>query len=294
MTTNTSSPLTRGRVLGLAALAIVAFAGNSLLTRAALADGEMDAGAFGAIRLFSGAAMLALLALSRAQNVLPKAGDISGAGALFVYMAGFSYAYNNLDAATGALILFGVVQLTIIAAGLMRGARPGLLELAGAAMAFGGLVWLVGGGDAGGAGADMSYAPVLLMAAAGVGWGAYTLLGRGAGDPLGRTARNFVGATPPAVIAVLLFGDVAVPWEGVLLAIASGAITSGLGYAVWYAVLPDLSRMTAGVSQLLVPPVTALGGALLLSEPLTLKLAVASAIILAGVALTTLAPSRSG
>lgn len=277
-----------GRIFLLVALAIGAFAGNSLLTRAALAGGEMDAGAFAAIRLASGALTLGLLAGLRRRRIYPGASDIGGVVALFVYMAGFSYAYNNLDAATGALVLFGAVQLTVLAAGAVRGEHPRPLEIVGAVMAFGGLALLVGGG----AGAA-PMGPALLMAAAGAGWGVYTLLGRGAGDPLGRTARNFIGAAPFAVAGVLMVGVFDGSAETYALAIASGAVTSGLGYAVWYAALPALSRVTAGVSQLLVPPVTAFGGALLLSEPISLRLAAASAIILAGVALTIVKPAHT-
>lgn len=277
----------RFRVLALVALAIAAFAGNSLLTRAALADGGMDATSFAAIRLASGAAVLCVLAMWRGQMVRPGKADIGGVIALFVYMAGFSVAYNDLDAATGALLLFGLVQLTVLAAGVLRGDRPGVLEISGMIISFGGLMLLVGDRAN-----PASMPPVLMMAAAGVGWGVYTLLGRGAGDPLGRTARNFIGATPLAVLVALLVGDFQLASDAVWLAIASGVVTSAMGYAIWYAVLPSLSRISAGVSQLLVPPVTALGGAAFLAEPLTLKLALASVIILAGVALTIIKPAH--
>ncbi len=277
----------RFRVLALVALAIAAFAGNSLLTRAALADGAMDATSFAAIRLASGAAALCVLAMLRSQTVRPGKADIGGVIALFVYMAGFSLAYNDLDAATGALLLFGLVQMTVLTVGVMRGDRPSVLEVSGMVIAFGGLVVLVGDRAN-----PASIQPVLMMAAAGIGWGVYTLLGRGAGDPLGRTARNFIGATPLAILVALLLGDVQLTFGAVWLAIASGVVTSALGYAIWYAVLPSLSRISAGVSQLLVPPVTALGGAVFLAEPLTLKLALASVIILAGVSLTIIKPAR--
>ncbi|MEO1252764.1 MAG: DMT family transporter [Pseudomonadota bacterium] len=278
----------RFRVFALVALAIAAFAGNSLLTRAALADGAMDATSFAAMRLASGAAALCIFALWRGQSVRPGKADIGGVIALFVYMAGFSLAYSELDAATGALLLFGLVQMTVLAVGVMRGDRPRLFEISGMIIAFGGLVLLVGDRAN-----PASAPPVLMMAAAGVGWGVYTLLGRGAGDPLGRTARNFIGATPLAAFVALLLGDFHLTSSAFWLAVASGVVTSAMGYAIWYAVLPSLSRISAGVSQLLVPPVTALGGAALLAEPLTLKLAASSVIILAGVALTMITPART-
>lgn len=273
-------------IIALVTLAITAFAGNSLLTRAALSGGDLDATAFAAIRLGSGALALCAFALWRGQRFRPGRSDIGGIIALFVYMAGFSLAYNDLDAATGALLLFGLVQMTVLAAGIFRGERPSLFEISGMIIAFGGLVLLVGN-----RGSGATTIPVLLMASAGVGWGLYTLLGRGAGDPLGRTARNFVGATPLAILFAIVFGGFHITSEAVWLAIASGVVTSAMGYAIWYAVLPALSRISAGVSQLLVPPVTALGGAALLAEPLTMRLAFATVIILAGVALTLFKPA---
>ena len=278
--------LGRAQIILLVTLAITAFAGNSLLTRAALSGGDLDATAFAAIRLGSGALALCLLALWRGQGFRPGKSDLSGIIALFVYMAGFSLAYNDLDAATGALLLFGLVQMTVLAAGFIRGDRPSGIEVSGAIIAFGGLVLLVGSRAN-----TASAMPVLLMAAAGIGWGVYTLLGRGAGDPLGRTARNFIGATPLAILFTLVLGDFHLTTQAVWLAVASGVVTSAMGYAIWYAVLPALSRISAGVSQLLVPPVTALGGAALLAEPLTMRLAFATVIILAGVALTFIKPT---
>lgn len=274
------------RIILLVTLAIMAFAGNSLLTRAGLSSGDLDATAFAAIRLGSGAVALCLFALWRGQTFRPGQSDLGGIIALFVYMAGFSLAYNDLDAATGALLLFGLVQMTVLAAGILRGDRPNVFEIAGMIIAFGGLVLLVGNRSHG-----ASPIPVLLMAGAGIGWGIYTLLGRGAGDPLGRTARNFIGATPLAILFAFTFGDFHISTQAVWLAIASGVVTSAMGYAIWYAVLPALSRISAGVSQLLVPPVTALGGAALLAEPLTMRLAFASVIILTGVALTLIKPA---
>ncbi len=276
----------RVHIIVLVTLAIAAFAGNSLLTRAALSSGELDATAFAAIRLGAGAMALCLFAIWRGQGFRPGRSDLGGIIALFVYMAGFSLAYNDLDAATGALLLFGLVQLTVLVAGFMRGERPRPLEISGMVIAFGGLVLLIGGRAHAG-----SVMPVLLMATAGIGWGIYTLLGRGAGDPLGRTARNFVGATPLAIVFAIMIGGFHLTTSAIWLAIASGVVTSAMGYAIWYAVLPSLSRISAGVSQLLVPPVTALGGAVLLAEPLTLRLVFATLIILAGVVLTMITPA---
>lgn len=271
-------------LIALVAFAIFAFAGNSLLARAVLAEGELSASMFTAVRLGAGAVVLFALCAARGKVATPQLRDGPGIAALFVYMAGFSLAYGAMDAASGALILFGAVQLTILAWGAVRGVWPNAAEITGAALAMVGAAYLIGPGP----GATPAL-PALIMAAAGVGWGLYTALGRAAGDPLALTARNFIGAVPLALALLLVTGAGEMTARGIGFAIISGAVASGIGYAVWYRAVPHLSLVASGVSQLTVPPVTAIGGALLLAEPLSVKLAVASAVILSGVALTVFA-----
>ncbi len=282
---------TPSRLVLLTGFALLAFAGNSLLTRAALADGAISPGAFAAIRLAAGAAALALLARRRGA-ILPGTADLGGIAALFVYAAGFSFAYGQLTTATGALVLFASVQIALMAAATIAGRAPRPLEAIGIAVAFAGLAWLLAPGLA-----APTLAATALMVAAGTAWAGYTLLGRGAGDPAARSARNFIGAAPLGLLLLLVplnAGDAggaplhASP-AGVALALASGAITSGLGYIAWYAVLPRLSVATAGVVQLLVPAVAAAGGALWLGEALSARLLAATGIILAGIALSLFA-----
>ena len=262
-------------------LALVAFAANSLLARLALVEGAIDAASFAGIRLGSGAAILAALVLARGGR---PAGSWAGAAALALYAVPFALAYLALTAATGALILFGAVQITMIGVGLRQGERPAELEWVGLAVAVAGLVYLVSPGLAapspGGAAA---------MAVAGAAWGVYSLLGRGSGRPVATTAGNFLRATPLALgmmaVAGLAAGSVRITVWGALLAVVSGAVTSGLGYVVWYAALAGLTATRAATVQLAVPVLTAFGGVALLGEPITLRLVVASVPILGGVLL---------
>ncbi|KLI65187.1 hypothetical protein AAV99_03020 [Aurantiacibacter marinus] len=267
--------MTPAKVMLLAAAAIIAFAGNSLFARAALADGAMGAGAYSAFRLAAGALIL-LPVLGRT----PGRADLFGATALAIYIGSFSFAYISLGAASGALILFACVQATILLIAAIRGDAPALRGWLGMALALAGVAYLL----APGAGA-VEIAPALLMAMAGAAWGVYTLLGRGAGDPAGRTARNFLLATP-MVLPMLLLDSAWPTGFGVVMAVLSGALTSGLGYVVWYAVAPRMGLATVAAVQLATPVVAALGGALLLAEPLTLSLALASTLILGGILLT--------
>lgn len=272
------------RFFALTALAMIAFAANSLLNRAALADGSAGAAAFGALRLLSGAVCLALLCtLSQRKLPLWSPRRAIGATTLALYIFGFSFAYIALDAGLGALILFGTVQLTMFAGGLLDGERPGSARWAGTALALAGLAWLAWPG----LGAQISAGSFALMALGGLGWGLYSLAGRRARDPLAETAANFLCAAPIGLAIWALWPDGLSP-IGALLAIASGALTSGLGYALWYSLLPRLSASAAALSQLTVPAIAALGGAALLSEPITPRLLLASALILGGVALGTL------
>ena len=264
----------------LTALALLAFAGNSLLTRAALAGGGIRPDSFAAIRLGAGAAMLLAIGLGKGLKLRPRSPDIPAIVALFIYAAAFSRAYVSLGAATGALILFTAVQLTIIVGGLAGGANLNLRQAFGIVIALGGLAWLLAPGLA-----TPPLGASALMTAAGIAWGVYTLIGRGSGAAIARTARNYIGTIPLALVLVGMAG-LDGTWTAILLAVASGAITSALGYVIWYSVLPSLSAVTAASLQLLVPVITALGSLIWLHEPLTATLAGASLLILAGVALT--------
>jgi len=271
------------RTVLLTAVAMLAFAANSLLCRLALQHGGIDPASFGSVRLVAGALMLALIVHSRGRPAAsPPRVDWLAAVMLFGYVAFFSFAYLSLPAGTGALILFGAVQLTMFGVGLRSGSeRFGALSWIGFALALGGLVYLVSPGIA---------APPLLgaalMAVAGVAWGVYSLRGRGVADPLAATARNFIRAVPLALALSLVFAASAhVDGTGLALAVASGALTSGLGYVVWYAALGRLGAMRAATVQLSVPLLAAFGGVLFLSEPITPRLAAASVAILGGIAL---------
>ena len=272
------------RLMALTALALLAFAGNSLLCRAALQHTRIDAASFTTIRLISGALVLWLF-VQRTRREATGRGSWPSAFALFAYAAAFSFAYVALPAGTGALLLFGSVQASMIGWGLVKGERFGVVQLTGLVLAFAGLVGLLLPG--------ISAPPLggaLLMIAAGVAWGAYSLRAKtkvgSAGDPLRVTAGNFVRTVPVALLLSALFmNEARVDTAGVLFATASGAITSGLGYAIWYTVLPHLKATSAATLQLSVPVIATVGGLVWLGEPLTLRLLLASAAILGGIAL---------
>jgi drug/metabolite transporter (DMT)-like permease len=266
----------RTAILTLAAL--VAFAANSVLCRLALGSGAIDAGSFTGLRLGAGA--IALYLVSRTRHESP-AGDWPSALALAAYAAPFAFAYNTLTAGTGALLLFGAVQVTMIATGLTAGERPHWLEWSGLVVALVGLVSLVSPGL-------HAPSPVgsLSMVGAGVAWGIYSLRGRSARHAVAATTGNFLRAVPFAVVlglASLRF--VHVSPRGALLAVLSGAITSGLGYVIWYAALGGLTATRAATAQLAVPLLAAVAGVLFLGEPVTMRLVAAAALILGGVTL---------
>lgn len=267
--------------LGLTALAMLAFAANSILCRLALGEGTIDAASFGTIRVVSGAVVLALIVMWRTGRHPARYGDWRSALMLFAYVALFSFAYLSLDAGTGALILFGAVQLTMFAVALYRGERFSPIAWAGLTLAIGGLVYLVSPG--------LTAPPpgaALLMAGAGVAWGVYSLLGRGVPDPLGATGGNFLRAVPLVLaVSVIFAGEFHASPVGFGLAVASGAVTSGLGYVIWYAALRGLEASSAATVQLSVPAIAALGGVLLLDEALTLRLVAASVATLGGIAI---------
>ncbi|MEL6365754.1 MAG: DMT family transporter [Pseudomonadota bacterium] len=264
----------------LAALAMVAFAANSILCRLALGAGLIDPASFTAIRILSGAAMLAILLVVRDRRFVWRTPDLGGATALFIYMAGFSFAYVTLDAGVGALVLFGCVQITMFAVAVQGGERFGAAALGGLALAIAGLFVLV----APGAEAAHDLLGAVSMAAAGIAWGAFTLAGRGRADPLAATGGSFLAVAPAVVLLWLIFApQTEVSGPGLALAIASGALASGVGYAIWYAALRALAASHAAIIQLSVPALAALGGVLLLGEALTARLAIASLTTLAGI-----------
>lgn len=262
---------------------MIAFAGNSILCRIALKHTGIDAASFTSIRLVSGALVLWLVTCCF-RRVHAGKGNWLSAFMLFAYAAGFSFAYMSLTAATGALLLFGAVQATMIGHGIRTGERLAGQRLIGLVLALAGLLGLLLPG--------LSAPPLIgsaLMLIAGVAWGVYSLRGRGAGDPTQVTAGNFLRATLFAVLlSLLLMSSAQLDMPGVLYAIASGAIASGLGYAVWYSVLPALKATNAASVQLSVPPIAALGGIVILGEPLTVRFVLASVAILGGIALVML------
>ncbi|MCH8502098.1 MAG: DMT family transporter [Aliidiomarina sp.] len=278
------------RTAGLTSLAMLAFAANSLLCRAALIDTQIDAASFTSIRLISGALMLWLIVTIRGSSVNQPvffAGSWRSALALFVYAAAFSFAYLSLTAATGALLLFVAVQITMIGYGLCQGERLLPLQWIGVFCAFAGLVGLLLPG--------LSTPPIgaaLLMLAAGIAWGAYSLRGKGQGDATQVTTGNFLRAVPFTVVLSLFFlPQLQFDRIGMFYAIASGGLASGAGYALWYAVLPMLRASSAATVQLSVPVIAAFAAVLLLSEPITLRLVLTSLAILGGVALVIHAKS---
>ncbi len=271
------------RVLALTALTMVAFAGNSLLCRAALKASHIDTASFTTIRLVSGALVLWLIVQVRSGTHTGK-GSWRSAVALFIYATGFSYAYLSLSASTGALLLFGAVQATMIGYGIWSGERLRYIQLAGLFLAFAGLIGLLLPG--------VTAPPLigsLLMLGAGVAWGVYSLRGRGAGNPIAITAGNFLRTVPIAlVLSAVMFKGTGMDAAGIGYAVASGGLASGLGYAIWYTVLPALKATSAATVQLSVPVIAALGGVLLLGEHISLRLVLASIAILGGIALVIL------
>lgn len=295
----------------LTALTMVAFAANSVFARLALADGAIDAGSYSAVRLASGAIVLTVLATNifigsvtaepfekKSSAVVKRGGNMVSAAALLIYVAGFSIAYLVLDTGTGALILFACVQATMIGWGIVHGNKPSGLEWLGLVVAFGAFAYLVSPGLT---------APdpfgTTLMVAAGIAWGVYSLRGRGVSNPLLETAGNFIRATGMMVaLLVLIWIGLAVlgltgftiklTGFGLLMAVLSGAVTSGLGYALWYRCLRELTATKAAIVQLSVPAIATLGGVVFSDEMLTLRLAFCSALILGGVGIAIAAKGK--
>jgi drug/metabolite transporter (DMT)-like permease len=291
------------RVMTLTTLALLAFAGNSVLCRLVLKEGSIDAASFTSIRMISGALMLWLIVLVHRRSAR-IGGNWWSALALFVYAAGFSFAYLSLPAALGALLLFGAVQATMIGYGIWMGEELRILQRAGLALALVGLVVLLAPG--------LAAPPLwgsLLMAMAGIAWGIYSLRGKVVSDPLQVTAGNFLRTIPLVVLLMLFmqgrvllggdsfnhnfFGTAVLSSSGILYAVLSGALASGVGYTIWYGVLPALKATTAASVQLSVPVITAVGGVIFLSEALTLRLLLASVAILGGIALVIVKKNKS-
>ncbi|PIY29540.1 MAG: EamA family transporter [Comamonadaceae bacterium CG_4_9_14_3_um_filter_60_33] len=276
------------RLISLTLITMLCFAGNSVFCRLALRQTSIDAASFTSVRLISGALMLILLVHARqrwqgigAAQALKAGGNWVSASALFVYASAFSFSYADMATGIGALLLFGAVQATMILTGLWRGERLNRQQSAGLIMAFAGVVAILSPG--------LDAPPIgsaLLMLISGVAWGVYSLRGRGVADPTGDTAGNFLRATPMSVLlSALLLTHQQLDPQGVLYAVLSGAITSGLGYAIWYAVLPQLTRTRAAAVQLSVPVLASLAGALFVDEPITLSLLLTSSAVLGGIAL---------
>ena len=270
-------------LLMLTALALTAFAANSILARLALTETGIDPVSFTTLRIVSGAVILWLMVCWRPGTTQANSSWLP-ALALLAYALAFSLAYLSLTAATGALVLFGSVQITMIGWVITRGESLSSRQWAGFLLAAGGLVWLLLPGLA---------APPLggaaLMMAAGVAWGIYTLMAKGTGDAVQTTATNFIRASLPALAVSAIFINWArIDLPGALLAVASGALASGLGYVIWYAALKHLQTSTAAVSQLTVPVITGILGIVLLAEPLTPRLILSGLAILTGIALVTL------
>ncbi len=278
------------RTLVLTFSALLAFAANSVLCRKALGDAAIDAASFTAVRLIAGAvALWVLMSLVRARHASNhRDGTWLSAAMLFLYAAAFSFAYLKLSAGTGALILFCSVQLTMILYGLWSGERPHVLQWMGLILALGGLVYLIVPGLT-----TPSLGGSALMSLAGIGWGVYSLRGRGIKDPAAMTTGNFIRSVPfVIVVSLAMHSQIHVSTEGFLLAFVSGSLTSGMGYFIWYSALQGLTAMRAATVQLPVPVLTAFGGVIFLSENISLRLVIATVLIIGGVALTVIGKER--
>jgi drug/metabolite transporter (DMT)-like permease len=260
------------------AFALIAFAANSVFCRLALADGSMDASSFTVVRLLSATIVLSLIALYQRGGKVLAYGSWSAASCLFIYAAAFSYAYISLATATGALILFAAVQFTMIAVAIWQGQRLQRWEWLGLLLAAMGFVWLtLPSAEA------PSFSGLWLMTLSGVAWGAYTLLGHQSTHAVLDTTANFIRTMPAAgILALWMFPSMHSSYASLMWAIASGGLASAVGYAVWYQVLRHLSTPRAAVLQLLVPLIAATGG-VMIGEPVTINLIIASSLILGGV-----------
>ncbi|SDW71004.1 Threonine/homoserine efflux transporter RhtA [Ruegeria halocynthiae] len=278
------------RLFLLTALTMCAFAANSILNRLAIDSGASDPAGFAIIRVLSGALVLVALVLLRGGSVpVFSRRRVAGAGSLSLYMVGFSVAYLTLDAGLGALILFGVVQISMFAIGAVSGSAPTLRQVSGAGIALGGLAFVLWPTEA----LHIDPTGVSLMTAAGIGWAIYSIVGRSEPDALSGTAANFIVALPVTGLSLFVFG---IDWQmslfGYALAALSGGVTSGLGYALWYRVVPQLSPAIAAIVQLSVPVIAIAAGVLLLAEVASLRLLLGAGFVLGGIALAVMRRSR--
>ncbi|WP_438986824.1 DMT family transporter [Marivivens donghaensis] len=263
--------------------ALFALAANSVLIRLAVVDYGADPAAFAVVRVATGAVVLMTIALLQKRGAWPTtARSFAGALCLAGYIIGFSLAYRTLDAGFGALLLFGWVQITIFATVVARGNRPSVFQWIGAIVAFFGLVWLLKPSS------DLGALPVIdlmLMSFAGMSWGFYTLLGRGAGDPVRVNAMSFALCLL-FVLPLMMVGNGALSGPALVLAMVSGGITSGLGYALWYRIVAVIDPALAGVGQLMVPVLASLGGLVWINEPITVQWLIGAALVLGGIGLS--------
>ncbi len=270
------------KIVFLTCLALFAFAANSVLCRLALGSGAMDAASFTVIRLITGVIVLVVIATTQYKSdLIQTRGSWDASLMLFLYAVTFSYAYILLDTGTGALILFGSVQITMILLSLISGTRLQRTEWAGILVAFSGFIYLVLPGVS-----APSLSGFLLMTTAGIAWGLYTLKGRRSTNPLMDTTFNFARTIPFVIILLLLtFQNAEISLEGVVLASLSGGLASGVGYTIWYSALKGLSSIQAAVVQLSVPIIAALGGVMIMSESITFRLLLSTSLILGGIIL---------
>ncbi len=270
------------KIVFLTSLALFAFAANSVLCRLALGSGAMDAASFTVIRLITGVIVLVVIATTQYKSdLIQTRGSWDASLMLFLYAVTFSYAYILLDTGTGALILFGSVQITMILLSLISGTRLQRMEWAGILVAFSGFIYLVLPGVS-----APSLSGFLLMTTAGIAWGLYTLKGRRSTNPLMDTTFNFARTIPFVIILLLLtFQNAEISLEGVVLASLSGGLASGVGYTIWYSALKGLSSIQAAVVQLSVPIIAALGGVMIMSESITFRLLLSTSLILGGIIL---------
>jgi drug/metabolite transporter (DMT)-like permease len=276
------------RLAFLTTLTMIAFASNSILTRMAVKDDAIDPSAFALVRVLSGAIVLCLIVAARNRQALTfSRTNLPGAISLAVYMIGFSLAALTLDAGLGALILFGVVQIIMFGHSALTDRRPTAGQCAGAVVAFSGLVLALAPGPAG----QTDTTGAFLMVAGGVGWAAYSIIGRGAGDPVVATMQSFVLCFP-LLLVLFIWMDLSFGLFGIFLAVLSGGVTSGLGYALWYSVLPGLHGATAAIVQLSVPIIAILVGAVLLGEAITLSIVAATVLVIGGIAWAIVARPR--
>lgn len=278
------------RLFLLTGLTMCAFAANSILNRLAIDSGASDPASFAVVRVFAGALVLATLVGMRGGHLpLRNRRRVIGAGALSAYMIGFSVAYLTLDAGLGALILFGVVQISMFVAASLTGVLPSFRQVSGAVIALGGLAWVLWPSES----IPVDPTGAILMISAGIGWAAYSIAGRTEPDALAGTAANFVAALPvTAVVLIAIGGDWQITAQGYVLAALSGGVTSGLGYALWYRVLPQLAPATAAVVQLSVPVIAIAAGVVLLGENLSWRLFIGTGLVLGGIALAVVRLTR--